>query len=226
MFPADAGYSQKLAFFRDEVTIYPVSCEPMANGRTDIEWLEAVLAGGAKIVQLRDKHSSDLDFYQKALIFRKKTQAAGALFIVNNRFDIALQAKADGLHLGNSDLPAEEIRKMAPGLIIGVSCNSPEQAASAEKRGASYFNIGPLFKTATKKKLTPFLGLDAIETFVSLCDLPFTVMGGIKLIHVRELVARGAHRIAVVTALTQAEDIAAETRCWIEEIVRYRNAVS
>ena len=226
MFPADAGYSQKLAFFRDEVTIYPVSCEPLANGRTDIEWLEAVLAGGAKIVQLRDKHSSDRDFYQKALIFRKKTLAAGALFIVNNRFDIALLAKADGLHLGNSDLPAEEIRKMAPGLIIGVSCNSPEQAASAEKRGASYFNIGPLFKTATKKKLTPFLGLDAIETFVSLCDLPFTVMGGIKLNHVRELVARGAHRIAVVTALTQAEDIAAETRCWIEEIVRCRNAVS
>jgi len=226
MFPADADYSEKLAFFRDEVTIYPVSCEPLANGRTDIEWLEAVLAGGAKIVQLRDKHSNDLDFYQKALIFREKTKAAGVLFIVNNRFDIALLAEADGLHLGNSDLPVEEIRKVAPDLIIGVSCNNPEQAATAEKRGASYFNIGPLFTTATKKKLTPFLGLDAIETFTSLCDLPFTVMGGIKLNHVRELVARGAHRIAVVTALTQAEDIAVETRRWIKEIVRCSNAAS
>jgi len=220
MFPADANYQKKIAFFRDEVTIYPVSCEPLANGRTDIEWLEAVLAGGAKIVQLRDKHSTDLDFYQKALIFREKTNAAGALFIVNNRFDIALLTEADGVHLGNSDLPAEEVRKMAPDLIIGVSCNNPEQAATAGKRGASYFNIGPLFSTETKKKLTPFLGPDVIEKFASLCDLPYTVMGGIKINHVRELVARGAQRFAVVTALTQAEDIAAETRRWVEEIAK------
>jgi thiamine-phosphate pyrophosphorylase len=218
MFPTDASYPEKLAFFRDEVTIYPVSCEPLANGRTDIEWLEAVLAGGAKIVQLRDKHSNDLDLYRKALIFREKTNAAGALFIVNNRFDIALLAEADGVHLGNNDLPAEEVRKAAPGLIIGVSCNKPEQAATAVKRGASYFNIGPLFATETKKKLTPFLGPDAIGTFASLCGLPFTVMGGIKLKHVRDLVARGARRIAVVTALTQAEDIASETRRWVEAI--------
>jgi thiamine-phosphate pyrophosphorylase len=218
MFPADASLSEKLAFFRDEVTIYPVSCEPLANSRTDIEWLEAVLAGGAKIVQLRDKHSNDLDLYRKALIFREKTNAAGALFIVNNRFDIALLAEADGVHLGNNDLPAAEVRKVAPGLIIGVSCNNPEQAATAEKRGASYFNIGPLFATETKKKLTPFLGPDAVEAFASLCNLPFTVMGGIKLDNVRGLVARGARRIAVVTALTQAEDIAAETRRWVEAI--------
>jgi thiamine-phosphate pyrophosphorylase len=218
MFPTDANYREKLAFFRDKVTLYPVSCEPLANGRTDIEWLEAVLAGGAKIVQLRDKHSNDLDLYRKALIFREKTHAAGALFIVNNRFDIALLTEADGVHLGNTDLPADEVRKATPGLIIGVSCNNSEQAATAGKRGASYFNIGPLFPTETKNNLTPFLGPDAIETFSSLCDLPYTVMGGIKLNHVRELVARGARRIAVVTALTRAEDIAAETRCWIEAI--------
>jgi len=225
MFPADASYPEKLAFFRDEVTIYPVSCEPLANGRTDIEWLEAVLSGGAKIVQLRDKVSTDLNFYQKALIFREKTNRAGALFIINNRFDIALLAGADGVHLGNSDLPAEEVRKVAPDLIIGVSCNNPDQAASAKKRGASYFNVGPLFTTETKKNLTPFLGPDVIETFASLCDLPFTVMGGIKLNHVRELVARGAQRIAVVTALTQAEDITLETRRWLEEIAKSLSAM-
>lgn len=218
MIPEDATYLEKLAFFRDRVTIYPVSCEPLANGRSDIQWLDGVLQGGAKIVQLRDKHSDDLTLYNKALVFRKKTNAAGALFIINNRFDIALLAKADGVHLGNSDLPAAEVRRLAPELIIGVSCNKPEQVATVKERGASYFNIGPLYKTETKKNLTPFLGPEAIGKFASLCDLPHTVMGGIKLDHVQEIVARGAQRIAVVTALTKAHDIAAETRRWIEAI--------
>ena len=96
MYPEYANYQEKLTFFRDKVTIYPVSCEPLANSRSDIEWLEGVLAGGAKIVQLRDKFSDDRVFYQKAKIFRKKTNEAGALFIVNNRLDIALLANADG----------------------------------------------------------------------------------------------------------------------------------
>ncbi len=220
MLPEDADYLQKLTFLRNRVSLYPVSCEPLANGRSDFEWLEGVLAGGARMVQLRDKVSDDLTFYRKARVFREKTREAGVLFIVNNRFDIALLAEADGVHLGNTDLPAQEVRKLAPDLIIGVSCNSPEQAASARDRGASYFNIGPLFPTETKKKLTPFLGPDAIARFGALSDLPFTVMGGVKLTHVPELVARGAHRIAVVTALTRAKDIAAETRRWIEAIDR------
>jgi len=218
MFPEDASYLEKAVFFREKVTIYPVSSEPLANGRSDLQWLEAVLAGGARIVQLRDKHSDDLTFYQKALVFREKTNTAGALFIVNNRVDIALLANADGVHLGNTDLPAQEVRKLAPELLIGVSCNRPEQARTAKERGASYFNIGPIYPTETKKNLTPFLSPDAIETFTAICDLPFSVMGGVKLDHVQDLVARGARRIAVVTALTQAKDIAAETRCWINEI--------
>jgi len=220
MFPEDASYVEKEAYFREKVTLYPVSCEPLANGRSDIQWLDAVLAGGAKIVQLRDKFSDDLALYRKALIFREKTRDAGALFIVNNRVDIALLVKADGVHLGNTDLPAREVRKLAPQLLIGVSCNRPEQAATAKERGASYFNIGPLYQTETKKNLTPFLGPDGVKTFSSLCDLPFTVMGGIKLEHVQELAAYGVRRIAVVTALTQAEDIAAETRRWIAAIDR------
>jgi thiamine-phosphate pyrophosphorylase len=220
MFPEDASYVEKLAHFREKVTLYPVSCEPLANGRSDIEWLDGVLAGGAKIVQLRDKFSDDLTLYRKALIFKEKTRDAGALFILNNRVDIALLVKADGVHLGNTDLPAREVRKLAPQLLIGVSCNRPEQAATAKERGASYLNIGPLYQTETKKNLTPFLGPDGVKTFSALCDLPFTVMGGIKLEHVQDLAAYGARRIAVVTALTQAEDIAAETRRWIAAIDR------
>ena len=211
-------YRQRLKKFIEEVTLYPVSCERLAKGRDDLAWLDAVLAGGAKIVQLRDKDSDGLRLFEKARIFRQKTLEAGALFIVNDRVDIALVSGADGVHLGNSDLPAAEVRALAPGLIIGVSCNTEEQAATAERRGASYFNIGPLYPTQTKDGLSAFLGPAAIRRFSARCPLPFTVMGGIKKEHIPELTAMGARRLAVVTALTCADDIAAETRAWLAAI--------
>ncbi|MGV1099818.1 thiamine phosphate synthase [Thiovibrio sp. JS02] len=211
-------HQQRMEKFIREVTVYPVSCEKLANGRSDLDWLEGVLAGGARIVQLRDKEADGLLLYEKARIFRQKTRAAGALFIVNDRVDVALLTGADGVHLGNSDLPAPEVRRLAPELIIGVSCNTREQAASARARGASYFNIGPLFATETKAGLSSFLGPEAIPEFSRLCDLPFTVMGGIKKEHIPTLTALDARRLAVVTALTGAKDIAEETRQWINAI--------
>lgn len=210
--------AERLQIFTEAVTVYPVSCEKLAGGRSDLEWLAAVLAGGARIVQLRDKEAGDRELFAKAQAFRRLTSAAGALFIVNNRLDIALLSGADGVHLGNSDLPAEAARQLAPALLIGVSANTVDQAATAQARGASYFNIGPLFPTATKAGLKEFLGAAAIPAFRAVSPLPFTVMGGVKLDHVEELVARGARRLAVVTALSQAADIAAETGRWIAAI--------
>lgn len=211
-------YHERFRRFTNEVTVYPVSCEKLAAGRSDMEWLDAVLAGGARIVQLRDKVADARTLYAKALAFREKTQAAGALFIVNDRLDIALLSEADGVHLGNDDLPAEAVRRYAPNLIIGVSCNTEEQAATAEARGASYFNIGPLFPTQTKEEAREYVGIEAIQRFSARSPLPFTVMGGIKLDHVPQLIAAGARRIAVVTALSQAPDIAAATRQWMAAI--------
>lgn len=211
-------YRQRLEKFQREVSLYPVACEKLARGRSDREWLAAVLAGGARIVQLRDKGADDRTLYEKARFFRRETEAVGALFIVNDRVDIALMTGADGVHLGNNDLPAEEVRKLAPELLIGVSANTEDQAASAAARGASYYNIGPLFPTETKAGLSEFLGAGAVKTFGRRSTLPFTVMGGIKIEHVRELTALGVRRIAVVTAITQAEDMAEETRRWIKAI--------
>lgn len=208
----------RIAIFQNQVTLYPVSCERLANGRSDLAWLDAVLAAGVRIVQLRDKDSNDRDLFAKALAFRHKTALAGALLIINNRIDIALAVGADGVHLGNSDLPVDAARRLAPEMIIGISANTKEQAASASERGASYFNIGPIFPTATKEGLSTFLGSEAISTFSATSDLPFTVMGGIKLEHVKELVSCGARRIAVVTALTQASDIESETKKWLSAI--------
>jgi len=210
--------AERMAIFRKAVTLYPVSGEQLANGRSDLEWLAAVLAGGARIVQLRDKQASGRALYHKALEFRHLTRAAGALLIINDRLDLALAIDADGVHLGNDDLPAEAARAIAPELIIGVSCNTEEQAASAAERGASYFNIGPLFPTQTKDGLSTFIGPEAIPRFASRCSLPFTVMGGIKHHHITQLIGLGARRLAVVTALTRAADIEQETRRWVTTI--------
>lgn len=211
-------HKRRLIKFIDEVTVYPVSCEKMANGRSDFEWLEAVLAGGARIVQLRDKEADGRTLYEKAKFFRKKTREADALFIVNDRVDIALLSEADGVHLGNNDLPAAAVRKLEPDLLIGVSCNTKEQVATAASRGASYYNIGPLFTTQTKKGISSYLGTEAIPEFSACSSLPFTVMGGIKKEHIRQLTALNARRLAVVTALSQAENIETETKFWMEAI--------
>lgn len=223
--PLATTLQERLAIFRDEVTLYPVSCERLAKGRSDSDWLDAVLAAGARIVQLRDKEASDRALFEKAQLFRQKTQAAGALLIINNRLDIALAVDADGIHLGNSDLPAEVARRLGPALIIGVSANTIEQAAAASARGASYYNIGPLFPTATKEGLSAFLGPEAITAFSAVSTLPYTVMGGIKFDHLKQLTDLGAQRIAVVTALTQANDIKAETKKWLTALHEPRQAV-
>lgn len=217
-------YTRRVEQFINALTVYPVSCEPLAAGRTDVQWLDGVLAGGARIVQLRDKVSGDAEFLRKARYFRKKTREAGALFIVNDRVDIALMSDADGVHVGQGDLLPAEIRKIAPDLLIGLSCNSRENVVALAELGGvetnpvSYFNIGPLYATATKEGLRDFLGPEAVREFSALCPLPFSVMGGIKEQHVEELVKAGARRIAVVTALSQAADIERATAKWMKLI--------
>ncbi|RUM47977.1 MAG: thiamine phosphate synthase [Desulfocapsa sp.] len=223
-------YTKRLRQFEEEVGVYPVSCEKLAAGRSDREWLDRVIAGGARIVQLRDKESNDRELLAKAIYFRQKTREADVLFFLNDRLDIALLADADGMHVGQKDLPAGEIRKLAPDILIGHSCNTEEQtkalgsAVDKDESAVSYYNIGPLFKTGTKEGLHHFLGAEGIAAFSCHCSLPFTVMGGIKLQHLDALLTAGAKRIAVVTAISQAEDMAAETAIWQQRIKGESNA--
>jgi thiamine-phosphate pyrophosphorylase len=217
-------YSQRLRQFVEEVAVYPVSCERLAAGRSDREWLDNVLSGGAKIVQLRDKESSDRELLEKARYFREKTQEAGALFFLNDRLDIALLVDADGMHVGQKDLPPSEIRRLAPNILIGFSCNTEDQVKALGREvtqgqsAVSYYNIGPLFQTGTKEGLYHFLGTEAVPLFSRHCSLPFTVMGGIKLKHLERLLSVGVRRIAVVTAISLVDNIASETDCWQRRI--------
>ncbi len=132
-----------------QVDVYPVTCEELSEGRSNLEVLEAVIRGGAKIIQLREKEYQKKVLFHMALKFREMTAKAGVLLIINDHVDIALGVEADGVHLGQEDLPLTVARRLAPELLIGASTHSLEQALQAQKDGADYVNIGPIFPTGT-----------------------------------------------------------------------------
>ncbi len=196
----------------ETIDIYPVTCERLSNGRSDLEVLDGLIEGGARIVQLREKDLCEKDFFRLAEKFRKRTAEAGMLLIVNDRVDVAIAVGADGVHLGQEDFPVPAAVKVAPGLLIGASSHSLQEALRAQEEGADYVNIGPIFATETKEGVGRFLGPEAISQIAPKLRVPFSVMGGIKESNIRQVLAMGAKRVAVVTAITQASDIAEAVR--------------
>lgn len=193
--------------------LYLVTSGALSRGRSTVEIARAALAGGVKLIQLREKDLPLRRLMDLAGEIRQLTSEAGALLIVNDRIDVALSVGADGVHLGQDDLPVDAARRIAPDLIIGASTHSPDEALRAEADGASYINIGPLFPTGTKPDWTgACLGLEGLGAVSSAARGPFTVMGGIKRQHIPELVAAGARTIALVTAVTMADDPCTATR--------------
>jgi thiamine-phosphate pyrophosphorylase len=213
---------EKKALF-ENIDIYPVTCERLSGGRSDLEVLEGLIEGGAKIVQLREKHLCQRDFFRLAENFRDRTAKAGMLLIINDRVDVALGVGADGVHLGQDDFPLRAARKLAPDLLIGVSTHNLEEALRAQKEGADYVNIGPIFSTLTKEGVEGFLGPREISTIAPRLDVAFTVMGGIKEANIRQVLEAGARKVAVVTAVTQAEDIARAVRNFRKIISEWGN---
>jgi len=195
-----------------EIDIYPVTCQNLSEGRTNLEVLDAILAGGVKIIQLREKHWDKRDLYELAIKFRKRTLEHCALLIINDHLDVALAAEADGVHLGQEDLPISAARKIAPGLILGASSHDLQEALKSEGDGADYVNIGPIFPTQTKKGISRFLGPDAIREIGPRLKVPFTTMGGINPNNIRQVLEAGARRVAMVTGITRAPDIANRVR--------------
>ncbi len=186
--------------------LYVVITESFCAGRSALEVLGAVLEAGVTLIQFREKDLDDEQIYDRARAFRQRTDKAGALLIVDDRIDIALAVKADGVHLGRHDLPISVARKLAPDMIIGASTHSVEQAREAENTGASYINIGPIFPTETKQKTAPPLGPEIIQEITRVVGIPVTCMGGIKIENISEVLAHGARHPAVVTAVTAHPD--------------------
>jgi thiamine-phosphate pyrophosphorylase len=198
----------RAARFR-ETDLYVVITEAFCAGRAPIDVLDACLGAGVRLIQLREKHLDGGALYALAAAFRARTAAADALLIIDDRVDIALAVGADGVHLGQSDLPLAVARRIAPELLLGSSSHDLEEARAAQEQGVDYVNIGPIFATQTKDVPTGVVGTAMIDVIRPHLHIPFTVMGGIKLHNVGEVLARGALHPAVVTAVTAAEDPAA-----------------
>lgn len=202
------NHAERMSRFNDS-DLYVVITESYCAGRSALEVLDACLAAGVRLVQFREKDLDAGDLYRRAIAFRERTHAADALLIVDDRVDVALAVEADGVHLGQSDLPIAAARRVAPELIVGASSHSLEEALAAQEAGASYVNIGPIFSTRTKRVATGAVGPGLISTIIPHLRVPFTCMGGIKAHNVGDVLARGARHIAVVTAVTAATDVRA-----------------
>ncbi len=192
--------------------LYPVLDTQALKGRSHLEVARQIIKGGAKVIQLRDKVSLKKDLCPIALGVRKLCQEAGVLFIMNDYLDLALATDADGLHVGQEDLPAREARRLLPmDKILGVSCRSVPQAVQAEKDGADYVGHGSIYPTTSKEDAS-VVGLTRLADMRRAISLPVVAIGGITLDRVREVMAAGAQGVAVISAILGAESPEEATR--------------
>ena len=202
--------------------LYLVTSQALSAGRSTEEIVKAAISGGVRLIQLREKAMPARDFLSLAKRVRALTARSDALLIINDRLDIALASGADGVHFGQDDLSITDARRIAPGLIVGASTHSVREARRAQKEGASYINIGPLFPTQTKAWGREFLGIRGLRRILPSVRIPFTVMGGIKPDHIPTLAKAGVRTIAVVTAVTLAPAPAEAARALREQILSLR----
>lgn len=200
--------------------LYVITDETIGGGRSHAAIAREAVRGGADVIQLRDKNRSCAGLVAIGREIAAITRKAGALFIVNDRLDVALACGAEGVHLGQGDMRPGTARQLSPpGFIIGVSVGTVGEAVEAERDGADYIALSPVFSTASKDNAGPGLGLDRLREIRLRVSLPVVAIGGITRQNVRDVIAAGADGIAVISAVVAAPDIAAAARD-LKRIVR------
>ncbi|HHW15472.1 MAG TPA: thiamine phosphate synthase [Firmicutes bacterium] len=200
--------------------VYVVTGEKFSLGRPTAEVVRQALAGGADVIQLREKDWATKDLVRSGLELRRLTREAGAALIVNDRIDVALAVEADGAHIGQKDMPASLARQiLGPRRILGISAETVEEAVQAERDGADYLGLGPIFPTTTKTDTGAPGGLELIRKVRARVKIPIVAIGGIKGHNAAAVISAGADSVAVVTEVVGAEDIAAAARA-LREAVR------
>ncbi|MES3517024.1 MAG: thiamine phosphate synthase [Natronomonas sp.] len=198
-----------------DTAVYLVTQEGASAGRSTPEIVEAAIAGGVDVVQLREKGQSARKRYELGRELRELTADAGVTLIVNDRVDIAAAIDADGVHLGDSDLPVAVAREqLGPDALIGRSVSTPEAAKQAERAGADYLGVGAIYRTKSKDTdpEQSEIGLEPIREIRAATDLPFVGIGGVTADTAGDVVEAGADGVAVISAITAADDPEAATR--------------
>lgn len=204
--------------------LYLVTDRTHLNGKNFLAIIEEAINAGVTMVQLREKNTSTREFYELALQLKSLTTQYDIPLWINDRIDVAIAAKADGVHLGQSDMPADVARRIVPsGMLIGVSASTVEQAVKAEKDGADCIGTGAVFPTSTKGDATPVTEstLFAIKSAVS---IPVVAIGGINVSNVAAPMACGIDGIAVSSAIMYADspsDTARQLRRAVENAERH-----
>lgn len=204
---------------RPPLDLYVILDPDQAAGRDPLALAEAVLAGGARWIQLRWKAATTAALTALARRLAAQVRAAGGVFLVNDRLDVALAVDADGVHLGQEDLPVADARRVAPGLLVGASTHSLDQARRAQADGADYVALGSVFPTASKAAFQ-LAGLETLRLVRPHVRLPLVAIGGITLDRVPEVLAAGADGVAVISAVGLAADPAAATAALLEAVRR------
>ncbi len=188
--------------------LYTILDPTAAGGRSLLDVLRWAHEGGARLFQYRAKQASMFDAYRQAQALRDLTADLGGIFIVNDRCDLALAVEADGVHLGQEDLPLPLARQLlGPTRMIGVSTHRPEQVTQATLDGADYLGYGPMFGTATKRDHEPVVGVEGLQAVRGLTLLPIFAIGGIKPEAIDSIKAAGADGVAVISAVAGAPDV-------------------
>lgn len=196
-----------------DYSVYLVTDRGLARGRTTFEIVRAAVQGGVSCVQLREKLSGTREFIEEALAIRSLLADHGVPLIINDRVDVALAVAADGVHLGQSDMPLHMARQLVPPeMIIGISAESVDDAISAQKNGADYLGVSPIYGTPTKTDTAEPLGLEGLKAIRSAVDLPLVGIGGLNAGNAEAVIRNGADGVAVVSAIVAADDPEAATR--------------
>jgi thiamine-phosphate pyrophosphorylase len=200
-------------------TLYVITDAKLSRGRSHLEVARAAIEGGASIIQFRDKEMTTRQLVETARKIKELTEEANIPLIINDRLDVALAVDADGVHVGQDDMPATLARQLiGPHKILGVSASTVEEALQAEREGADYVSASPVFTTPTKPDAPPPTGLEGLSAIVKAINLPVIAIGGINEENATEVIEAGAHGVAVISAVVSAPDIAAAARLLRETV--------
>jgi len=190
-----------------DYSLYLVTDRGMARDRSTLEIVRAAVNGGATVVQLREKDCSTREFIEQALAVKDFLKARRVPLIINDRLDVAQAVQADGVHLGQTDMPLELAKGiLGDSMIIGISAESLKDAMAAEKGGADYLGVSPIYATPTKTDTAPPLGLAGLNEIRKAVRLPLVGIGGLNRENAAEVIRSGADGVAVVSAIVAADD--------------------
>lgn len=204
--------------------LYAITGEQFHPGRELIVVMEEAILGGVDIIQLRDKKSTKREVLRKAVDLRELTRKHKVTFIMNDHIDVALAVGADGIHLGQDDLPIAAARKIVGDMIIGISTHSIQEARLAEQEGADYIGVGPVFATKSKEDVVSPVTTSYVREVAGEIRIPFVAIGGIKLHNVDQVLEAGASRICAISEIVGSQDVRGTCEAFVGKIERATKA--